>query len=69
MPENLSNTKSTTYNGIFQFVGRFITAAIVLAITAFFTPGWVCSRRHSAQQGYHPWQIQQHGHGERRHPP
>ena len=42
MPENETNTTSSsnTYSGIFQFVGRFITAAVVLAITAFFTPGF-----------------------------
>ena len=42
MPENETNTtsRSNSYNGIFQFVGRFITAAVVLAITAFFTPGF-----------------------------
>ncbi|MBP3255033.1 MAG: phage holin family protein [Clostridia bacterium] len=42
MPDNQTNTtsRSNTYSGIFQFVGRFITAAVVLAITAFFTPGF-----------------------------
>ena len=42
MPENETNTnaRSNTSNGVLQFVGRFITAAVVLAITAFFTPGF-----------------------------
>ena len=35
-----SRVRDNTSNGIFQFVGRFITAAIVLGITAFFTPGF-----------------------------
>lgn len=41
MSENQSHSK--TQNGtstIWQMVGRLITAAIVLAITAFFTPGF-----------------------------
>ena len=42
MSENYSNaeTKDNAGSSIWQFVGRFITAAIVLAITAFFTPGF-----------------------------
>ena len=39
----MSNTQSNSANGTstaWQFVGRLITAAIVLAITAFFTPGF-----------------------------
>lgn len=31
-----SNTKST----VWQIIGRLVTAAIVLAVTAFFTPGF-----------------------------
>ena len=34
-----SQSKSTT-STIWQIVGRLVTAAIVLAITAFFTPGF-----------------------------
>lgn len=37
-----SNVKSNT-STIWQMVSRFITAAIVLAITAFFTPGFSIS--------------------------
>ena len=42
MPENNSNVeaRNNTTSSVWQFVGRFITAAIVLAITAFFTPGF-----------------------------
>ena len=43
MSENSSNTKvisTSTGNGVLQFIGRLITAAVVLAITAFFTPGF-----------------------------
>ena len=42
MPENQTsaNSNSSTYSGILQFVGKFITAAVVLGITAFFTPGF-----------------------------
>ena len=39
----MSNTQSKSANGtstVWQIVGRLITAAIVLAITAFFTPGF-----------------------------
>ena len=39
----MSNTQSNSANGtstVWQIVGRLITAAIVLAITAFFTPGF-----------------------------
>jgi len=41
MPESNSNidTRSTT-GTVGQILGRFIAAAIVLAITAFFTPGF-----------------------------
>lgn len=44
MPENENNARlsssSSTTSTIGQIVGRFITAAIVLAITAFFTPNF-----------------------------
>ena len=41
MSDNQSNAKSTGgLNTVWQIVGRLITAAIVLAITAFFTPGF-----------------------------
>lgn len=39
----MSNTQSNTSNGastVWQIVGRLVAAAIVLAITAFFTPGF-----------------------------
>lgn len=39
----MSNTQSNSTTGtstVWQIVGRLITAAIVLAITAFFTPGF-----------------------------
>jgi len=39
MTNNESNTKSNT-STVWQILGRFFTAAIVLAITAFFTPGF-----------------------------
>lgn len=34
-----SRTKNTT-STVWQIIGRLVTAAIVLAITAFFTPGF-----------------------------
>ena len=41
MSDNQSNTRSQiTTSTIWQIVGRLIVAAIVLAITAFFTPGF-----------------------------
>ena len=42
MSENYTNNDvmNNTTSSILQFVGRFITAAIVLGITAFFTPGF-----------------------------
>ena len=41
MSDNQSNTRSqNTTSTIWQIVGRLIVAAIVLAITAFFTPGF-----------------------------
>lgn len=38
----MSNTQSRTNSGstAWQFIGRLIASAIVLAITAFFTPGF-----------------------------
>lgn len=44
MSEN--ETHSTAKNGtstVWQIIGRLVTAAIVLAITAFFTPGFQIS--------------------------
>ncbi len=35
-----TQTKSNTTSTVWQIVGRLITAGIVLAITAFFTPGF-----------------------------
>ena len=41
MDNNQSNTQSNSGTStVWQIVGRFITAAVVLAITAFFTPGF-----------------------------
>lgn len=42
MSENQTNSRSqsTGTSMIWQIVGRLITSAIVLAITAFFTPGF-----------------------------
>ena len=41
MSDNQVNTQTTSgMNTVWQIVGRLITAAIVLAITAFFTPGF-----------------------------
>ena len=41
MDNNNSNTRSNTGLGtIGQIIGRFIVAAIILGITAFFTPGF-----------------------------
>ena len=42
MAENYTNNDvmNNTVSGILQFAGRFITAAVVLGITAFFTPGF-----------------------------
>lgn len=41
MSENQSTTKTQNNENIVgQIVGRLVTAAIVLAITAFFTPGF-----------------------------
>lgn len=44
MSDNGVNSKSqNTTSTIWQIVGRLVTAAIVLAITAFFTPGFSIS--------------------------
>lgn len=41
MSDNQVNTRSNEgANTVWQVVGRLVTAAIVLAITAFFTPGF-----------------------------
>lgn len=42
MSDNNVNTqsRSNTKGTVWQIVGRLVTAAIVLAITAFFTPGF-----------------------------
>ena len=40
MADNQSNTRTASGNTVGQIVGRFIAAAVVLAITAFFTPGF-----------------------------
>ena len=39
----MSNSQTNTQNGtstVWQIVGRLVAAAVVLAITAFFTPGF-----------------------------
>ena len=38
--EENSRVSSNTGNAVWQIVGRLVTSAIVLAITAFFTPGF-----------------------------
>ena len=38
--EQSSSQSNQGTSAVWQIVGRFITAAIVLAITAFFTPGF-----------------------------
>lgn len=44
MSDNGVNSKSqNTTSTVWQIVGRLVTAAIVLAITAFFTPGFSIS--------------------------
>lgn len=46
MSDNQINTHAQSNSGtntVWQIVGRLITAAIVLAITAFFTPGFTIS--------------------------
>ena len=40
MSNSQSETNQNTGSGIWQVVGRLIAAAVVLAITAFFTPGF-----------------------------
>ncbi len=40
MADNQSDTKVASSNTIGQIIGRFIAAAVILAITAFFTPGF-----------------------------
>lgn len=42
MSDNQANTqsRSNTKSTVWQIVGRLVTSAIVLAITAFFTPGF-----------------------------
>lgn len=41
MDNNNSNIQSSSAMGAFgQIVGRFIAAAVILAVTAFFTPGF-----------------------------
>lgn len=46
MSDNQINTQAQSNSGtntVWQIVGRLITAGIVLAITAFFTPGFTIS--------------------------
>ena len=40
MANSQSETNQNTGSGVWPVVGRFIAAAVVLAITAFFTPGF-----------------------------
>ena len=40
MAESRSETNQNTGSGVWQVVGRLFAAAVVLAITAFFTPGF-----------------------------
>lgn len=40
MNDNNSNVQSTGSSTVGQIIGRLVTAAVVLAITAFFTPGF-----------------------------
>lgn len=40
MDNNTSNARSSTTGSLGQIVGRFIVAAIILGVTAFFTPGF-----------------------------
>ena len=40
MAETRSETNQNTGSGVWQVVGRLVAAAVVLAITAFFTPGF-----------------------------
>ena len=44
MSDNEINSRSqNSTSTVWQIVGRLVTAAIVLAITAFFTPGFSIS--------------------------
>ena len=40
MAESRSENNQNTGSGVWQVVGRLVAAAVVLAITAFFTPGF-----------------------------
>lgn len=40
MSDNNTNTQSSNGSTVWQIIGRLIAAAIVLGITAFFTPGF-----------------------------
>ena len=42
MSDNQTNTQtgSNTKSTVWQIIGRLVTAGVVLAITAFFTPGF-----------------------------
>lgn len=40
MSDNQVTTQTNGMNTVWQIAGRLITAAVVLAITAFFTPGF-----------------------------
>lgn len=41
MSDNQSNSRSqSTMGTVWQIIGRLVAAAIILAITAFFTPGF-----------------------------
>lgn len=40
MENNTSKTQSNSMGTMGQIVGRFIVAAIILGVTAFFTPGF-----------------------------
>ena len=40
MADSRSETNQNTGSGVWQVVGRLVAAAVVLAITAFFTPGF-----------------------------
>lgn len=44
MSDDMENSESkSTVSWIWQFIGRLVTAAVVLGITAFFTPGFQIS--------------------------
>ena len=40
MDNSQSKTEQNTGSGVWQIVGRFLAATVILAITAFFTPGF-----------------------------